>query len=242
LTQNLYDNPDFFEGYSKFERSICGLDGAPEWASLRAMLGDLSGSRAVDLGCGYGWFCRWARDQEAVSVLGIDISELMLARARELTIGAGIDYLLGDLESLDLPEASFDIAYSSLALHYVERLPALIETIYDSLVPGGRFIFSVEHPLLTAPSTPEWIVDPNGNKAWPVDSYLHEGSRTTEWITSGVVKQHRTFTTYLNVLIKQGFTVQHVEEWGPTDEQVKQRPSLAEERHRPSFLLISARR
>ena len=40
-----------------------------------AMLPEVSGRRAVDLGCGFGWFCRWARQNGAASVLGLDVSE-----------------------------------------------------------------------------------------------------------------------------------------------------------------------
>jgi hypothetical protein len=57
MTQNIYDNDSFFAGYSRLPRSVEGLDGAPEWPALRAMLPEVSGRRAVDLGCGFGWFC-----------------------------------------------------------------------------------------------------------------------------------------------------------------------------------------
>jgi SAM-dependent methyltransferase len=40
---------------------------------------------AVDIGCGFGWFCRWARRQGAATVPGIDVSEKMLARAGATT-------------------------------------------------------------------------------------------------------------------------------------------------------------
>ena len=61
MTQNIYDNPEFFEGYSRLSRSVEGLDGAAEWPALKALLPELRGLRVVDLGCGFGWFCRWAR-------------------------------------------------------------------------------------------------------------------------------------------------------------------------------------
>ena len=80
--KNIYDRPDFFEGYSGLARSVKGLDGAPEWPAIRAMLPTLDGRRIVDLGCGFGWFARWARTQGAASVLGLDLSENMLARAQ----------------------------------------------------------------------------------------------------------------------------------------------------------------
>lgn len=61
MAQNIYDNPAFFEGYAQLPRSVQGLNGAPEWPALKAMLPDLTGKAVVDLGCGYGWFCRAAR-------------------------------------------------------------------------------------------------------------------------------------------------------------------------------------
>jgi len=62
MSQNIYDNPGFFEGYAQLPRSQQGLAGAPEWPALQAMLPTLAGKRVLDLGCGYGWFCRAARD------------------------------------------------------------------------------------------------------------------------------------------------------------------------------------
>src|SRR5262249_42418522 len=74
VTQNIYDDAGFFAGYSRLRRSVDGLDGAPEWPTLRAMLPDVAGKRVVDLGCGFGWFCRFAREAGAAQVLGLDVS------------------------------------------------------------------------------------------------------------------------------------------------------------------------
>ena len=100
MAQNIYDNPAFFEGYAQLPRSVQGLDGAPEWPALKAMLPDLTGKSVVDLGCGYGWFCRAARELGASEVTGVDISEKMLARAAELTADPQIHYQRGDLDAL----------------------------------------------------------------------------------------------------------------------------------------------
>jgi SAM-dependent methyltransferase len=242
MTQNIYDEPEFFAGYSRLGRSVEGLEGAAEWPALRALVPDLHGLRVVDLGCGFGWFCRWAREEGAAEVLGIDVSEKMLARARADTTDPVTTFLRADMECLELPEAAFDVAYSSLALHYIEDLERLLATVHRALVPGGRFVFSAEHPIYTAPLEPGWSVNANGRKRWPVDSYLCEGPRRTDWLAKGVLKQHRTLGTYLNLLLRLGFALTHVEEWGPTDEQIAARPSLAEERERPIFLLVAARR
>jgi SAM-dependent methyltransferase len=242
MAQNIYDNPEFFERYSRLGRSVEGLDGAAEWPALKALLPELRSLRVVDLGCGFGWFCRWARQQGAAAVLGIDVSEKMLARARATTTDAAKTYLRADMEGLELPQAAFDLAYSSLALHYVEDLGGLLAKVRRALVPGGQLVFSVEHPIFTAPTQPGWTLGVDGKKTWPVDSYLCEGPRRTDWLAKGVIKQHRTLTTYVNFLLQLGFALSHIEEWGPTDEQIAARPALADERQRPMFLLVSARR
>jgi SAM-dependent methyltransferase len=242
MTQNIYDNEEFFAGYSRLPRSVEGLDGAPEWPALRAMLPDVRGRRVLDLGCGFGWFCRWARGEGAARVEGIDVSEKMLARARASTADAAIVYSRADMERLALPVASFDLAYSSLALHYVVDLEWLLSEVHQSLIPGGSLVFSVEHPMLTAPAVQGWSANAAGRKTWPVDGYLDEGARSTDWLTKGVIKQHRTMATYLNMLLRLGFTLSHVEEWGPSPKQIAALPSLATEHQRPPFLLVAARR
>ena len=242
MTQNIYDNPEFFEGYNQLGRSVEGLAGAAEWPALRAMLPNMRNLKIVDLGCGFGWFCRWAREQGAAQVLGLDVSENMLARAKAATLDAAITYERADMERLDLPEANFDLAYSSLALHYIEDVAELLANVYRALVPGGHLVFSTEHPVYTAPTNPGWLIDAQGRKTWPIDRYLVEGLRTTDWLAKDVVKYHRTIGTTLNHLIRSGFTITHVEEFCPTDDQIAAKPELEEERERPMFLLFAARR
>ncbi len=241
MAQNIYDDPDFFAGYAKLGRSQQGLDGANEWPTLRALLSPMQGLRVLDLGCGYGWFCRWARMAGAASVLGLDISERMLATARRMTDDAAITYRQGDLDTAAFA-GGFDLAFSSLTLHYIEDLPGLLARLHAALAQGGRFVFSMEHPLLTAPSRPGFIQGEGGGEIWPLDNYLVEGPRRTDWITSGVLKQHRTVGTMLNALIGAGFAIAHVEEWGPSEAQIAEQPALARERARAYFLLISATR
>ena len=242
MTQNIYDNPDFFAGYSQLGRSVEGLDGAAEWPALRALLPDLRGrawwtSAAASAGSAAG---RASRVQAGCS--GWTCPRTCWPARAPTPPTPRSRYARADLEHLDLPEASFDLAYSSLALHYVEHLDALLAHVHRALKPGGLLVFSVEHPIYTAPSHPGWSTDADGRKTWPVDGYLVEGPRTTDWLAKGVIKQHRTIGTYLSLLLRLGFTLTHVEEWGPTDAQIAARPALAVERQRPPFLLVAARR
>ena len=82
MKENKYDDASFFEKYSRFPRSVGGLDAAGEWPALQGMLPDFTGKRVLDLGCGFGWHCVYAAMRGAASVTGVDISERMLARAR----------------------------------------------------------------------------------------------------------------------------------------------------------------
>src|SRR6266852_5784356 len=55
----------FFANYSQMARSIGGLDAAGEWPALRALLPKLHDKNVLDLGCGFGWHCRYAREHQA---------------------------------------------------------------------------------------------------------------------------------------------------------------------------------
>src|SRR5690606_32315156 len=107
---------------------------------------------------------------------------------------------------------------------------------------GGMLVFSVEHPIFTAPIHPDWIETADGRQVWPLDRYLDEGPRVTNWLTDGVIKQHRTIATYVNLLLQAGFTLQHLDEWAPSEAQIAAEPSGAVERERPPFLLVACRR
>lgn len=244
MGQNVYDDPEFFDRYIQFPRQQLGLDGAPEWPLVRDLLPPMTGTRVADLGCGFGWFARWAVAEGATSVLGIDESNLMLDRANadssaELTAGT-IRYERADLDTLELPADAFDLAFSSLTMHYVLSLSRMFTQIRRSLADGGSFIYTTEHPIFTAP-TRDRPVEVDGHQVWPLDRYSDEGQRTRNWLADGVIKQHRTVATQINTLIQCGFVIQHIAEFGPSNDVVEDVPALLIDRNRPAFLIIKAR-
>ena len=242
MAQNVYDTPEFFEGYSQLGRSVHGLAGAAEWPMIRTLLPALNGLRILDLGCGFGWFSRFAADGSAASVLGLDLSENMIARARAENAHPAIVYEIADLERVELPAAAFDLTYSSLAFHYLEDFRRLVEEVHSALAPGGKFVFTIEHPIYMASRNPGWRTDDAGQRFWPVDGYSIEDRRTTDWLAKGVVKYHRTIGTTLNTLIDGGFAIRRVVEWHPSPDQLAANPALAEEMDRPMILMVSAER
>jgi len=137
MKQNKYDDPAFFANYSQMARSIGGLDEASEWPALRALLPKLHDKNVLDLGCGFGWHCRYARERQARSVVGVDLSEKMIARARESTNDSAIEYRRLAIEDIDFSAREFDVVVSSLALHYVERFDIVCRKVHHCLVPGA---------------------------------------------------------------------------------------------------------
>jgi SAM-dependent methyltransferase len=222
------------------DRQVRGLDGAAEWPVLQSMLPAVAGKRVVDLGCGLGWFNRWAEAAGAASVLGVDVSAKMLERAIADTPGNNVEYRRVDLDELELPLDSTDLVFSSLTLHYVRDLARLCANLAGAVRAGGSLVFSVEHPIYSAPTSQQFVESEGGDRVWPLDNYLVEGERVTNWFVDGVVKQHRTIATYVNTVIDAGFTLDRLVEWGPTAAAVEANPLLADDLHRPWFLIVSA--
>lgn len=240
IAQNIYDNETFFSGYRALRQNDTGLNGALEVPALRRCLPPLSGLNVLDLGCGFGDFSRWARSQGAATVTGVDISFRMLAEARRLTSDPYITYVQSAFEDYHPAPEAFDLAVSSLALHYVQDYASVIRRIYAALTPGGRLVFSVEHPICTAYPA-GWITNDSGQALyWPVDRYGDESARHTRWFVDDVIKYHRTVATYVNTLLQNGFRLLHLGEPVPTEEALAQRPDLDRHCRRPPFLLLAA--
>lgn len=240
MKENKYDDPAFFESYSQMPRSVDGLNAAGEWQTFRTMLPDLRDKKVLDLGCGFGWHCRYAREQQAAAVVGVDISEKMLERARNTTHDPAITYIQQAIEDIDFAADSFDVVISSLALHYVAAYDVVCRKVYDCLKSGGTFALSVEHPVFTSNAAQDWYQDAQGRRLhWPVDHYQAEGLRKTRFLDTDVIKYHRTVATLLNSLLMVGFQLRHVSEPQPSPEILAQYPEMKDETRRPIFLMMS---
>lgn len=243
MKENKYDDERFFGQYSQMSRSVQGLRGAGEWHELKKMLPDFNGKRVLDLGCGFGWHCRYAIERGATFALGIDLSGKMLDKAREINPSPLIEYKRIAIEDFDFAPNSFDIVISSLTFHYLESFDTVCTEVYKCLTQEGVFVFSVEHPVFTAYGNQDWIYDSEGKPAhWPVDHYFQEGIRHARFLGEDVTKYHKTLTTYVNGLIKAGFCITHLVEPQPDESMLDTVPGMRDELRRPMVLLIAARK
>jgi SAM-dependent methyltransferase len=241
VKENKYDEKEFFVEYGKMNRSIGGLAAAGEWQAFQKLLPELTGKTVLDLGCGYGWHCRYAIEHGASSVVGVDLSERMLAEAKARTTDPRITYVRRAIEDIEFSPESFDLIISSLAFHYVESLDAVYTILYRILKNEGDLVFSVEHPIFTAYGNQDWVYEENGNKLhWPVDRYFSEGQREAIFLGQRVIKYHRTLTTYLHALVAHGFSIRDVIEPVPAPEMVDAKEGVHDELRRPMMLLVAA--
>ena len=238
----VYDDPAFFAAYAGMGRSRGGLAAAGEWHLLAPLFPEMEGRDVLDLGCGYGWHCRYAADHGARSVLGVDLSEAMIAAAKEKNPHPAITYRVAAIEGYPFPEEAYDLVVSNLALHYVEDLDEVYRGVHRALREGGVFLFNIEHPTYTAGVREEWITDAAGRVlCWPVDDYYYPGERVTDFLGFPVKKYHHTLTQILMGLIEAGFVLEAVVEGAPDPAQLDL-PGMRDEMRRPMMLLVRARK
>lgn len=242
--QNIYDNPQFFAEYTQMERFKSGWGRAMEHSSFVELLGGVSGRRVLDLGCGGGQLAFYLASAGAGEVIGIDASERMLDVARTQWAHPRVTYRRESMENADFSPGAFDLVVSSLAVHYVRDYAGLMGRVAGWLAPGGLLVFSTEHPIYTARGSADgWVNDPEGaHIAWALDHYADEGLREHHWFVPGVRRYHRTLSTLLNGLIDAGLVIERVVEPSPSDEWLRNQPEHADERRRPMFVLVRARK
>ncbi len=113
------------------------------------LLGDVGGRQVLEVGCGAAQCGRWLVTQGA-SVVALDISAGQLAHARRLSASTGVDVplLQADAQRLPLRDASVDLACSAYGgVPFVGDSAAVMREVARVLRPGGRWVFSVTHPI-----------------------------------------------------------------------------------------------
>jgi len=209
----------------------------PVARTLFELVGDVASQCVLDLACGQGRVSR-ALARRRASVVGVDISNALLDRARAVEPGEphGITYVHADATSPDaLAGESFDGVVCHFGLSDVDDLGAALATVARVLRPCGWFAFSILHPCF-----PGWGED--APSSWsPGSGYYAEG-----WWLAGspgfrgkVGASHRTLSTYLNGLVEHGLAVEQVAEPEPTAEWLQRQPGRAPV---PVYLVVRCRK
>lgn len=125
---------------------------APLGELAMAALGEVSGKRVLDIGCGAGATSR-ALASGGARVLGVDVSSGLINVAKRQ--GGGPDFILADAGADPLP-GPFDAAYSRFGVMFFEDPPAAFAHLRAAMAPGAPLAFVCWGPMLEN----AWAMEP----------------------------------------------------------------------------------
>jgi SAM-dependent methyltransferase len=175
------------------------------------LLGDVRGRRVLEVGCGAAAGARWLA-REGARPVAVDLSAGMLRHAARgaVTSGVRVPLIQADALALPLPDATFDIAFTAFgAIPFVADSAAAMREVFRTLRPGGRWVFSVTHPM-------RWVFldDPGEGGLVAVHSYF-DRRPYVEQDADGAptyVEQHRTLGDRVREIVGAGFMLRDVVE------------------------------
>ncbi|MEQ1500275.1 MAG: class I SAM-dependent methyltransferase [Parcubacteria group bacterium] len=116
-----------------------------EKPAMYGLIPDIKGNTVLSLGCGAGTDSAYLKSLGADKSVGIDISSEQIKLAKE--VHPECEFKVMDMEHLDFSDSTFDFAYSSLAIHYIEDWTTVFKEVYRVLKPNSYFLFSCGHPV-----------------------------------------------------------------------------------------------
>ncbi|MGQ7296061.1 class I SAM-dependent methyltransferase [Quadrisphaera sp. KR29] len=171
------------------------------------LLGDpaaLAGAVVLEVGCGAGQGSRWAARRGARAV-GVDLSAGMLARSRALdaSTGTAVPVLQADAGAIPLAGGCARVAFSAYgALPFTADAAGVLAEVHRVLAPGGRWTFSVSHPVRWA------FPDDPGPRGLVAERSYFDRAPYVERDDDGALlyaEHHRTLGDWVRLLRGAGF-------------------------------------
>ncbi|MGB7979371.1 MAG: class I SAM-dependent methyltransferase, partial [Candidatus Nanopelagicales bacterium] len=216
---------------------VWGPEGLSEGAAgLLGPLESLAGRRVLEVGAGAAQCSRWLAQHEARAV-GLDISVAQLRHA-----GDAVPVVAASGAALPFADASFDSAFAAYgAVQFVADLDALLAEVARVLVPGGRWVFSVTHPIRWA------FPDDPGPEGLAASGSYFDRTPYIEYVPADgqvvYAEFHRTLGDYVAALRRAGFSIQTMvePEWPDWNDTTWGGWSPLRGRHLPGTLIIGCR-
>jgi ubiquinone/menaquinone biosynthesis C-methylase UbiE len=118
-----------------------------EAEALRDTLASIPFSSCLEIGCGTGKNTEWLL-QKATSITAVDLSDAMLAKAKEKISSSAVAFKQADINmDWDFTSATFDLVTFSLVLEHIENLDHIFKEVFKVLDPGGYIYIGELHPF-----------------------------------------------------------------------------------------------
>ena len=205
------------------------------------LLGDVSGKRVLDAGCGGGTYSRKLASLGAI-VTGIDGAAEMISIAERYPVQPNLEYKVLDLtEKLPFADGCYDVVLANMVLMDIPRMDVAIAEFARLVAEGGILVFSITHPCFFCY---DWVTDEKGERAHKaISDYLTPKVKELNF-WGKTLHFHRPLCHYFDVLSQNGFCVDAFKEpvAGPVppEEVLGERPGWGHRMQVPSFVVIRA--
>lgn len=202
------------------------------------LIGNVSGKKVVELGCG-GANCGIALAKQGAIVTCVDISEQQIKSAKENAERENVDiqFIISDIEEIDLPEAEYDVVISMAALGYIENIEKVFMKIKKILKENGLFVGSLPDAISSCITSRYLWNDPP-----ETHSYFYTGATKWKWENDDdfeFVTYRRPISEYINMLTDIGFYIRKVYEIQEQLEHVETEEDLFRVLY-PNLIVIKA--
>ncbi|TAA72491.1 class I SAM-dependent methyltransferase [Planococcus salinarum] len=236
---SVYEERDFLENFLKRRSRKDSPNNAIEGPAIDLLLASVEGADILDLGCGDGTYGNELLARGAGSYTGVEGAAAMVELAASRLLSPKGAVIHSSLENFEYPANRYDVVLSRMVIHYIDNIEKLFASISQTMKKEGKFVFSVQHPLITASFASKIDGDKRGN--WLVDDYFIQGERQEPWIGKTVVKYHRSIETYFGALSSAGFMVEALQEGQPKPENFADSGEFERRTRIPVVLIFSCR-
>jgi len=243
IPQNYNQNTGFWERDKKIIQSdyLCR-------PYILEELGEIKNLRVADIGCGEGYLSRILASKGA-KVTSLDISEGLINKAteKEAKERLGIDYSVGSaLDLTKFKSQDFDLAISSLVYgHFTKSdVDKAISETNSILKLGGRFVLAVPHPFMyICKPKSGWITFDYDSLAYSDTAQPNITLFTGDKRSFKIPARTHKIESYINGLLKNGFSLEHIVEPSPTEKDLLEYPEIwGEETKLPSYLILNSKK
>ena len=201
------------KGWNLVAPQFYGGTALPQYGPLSAteselrLIDDLNGKSVLELGCGSGHTLSYLhKHKRARELWGLDLSQTQLQFTDDFLgqqdISANL-FLSSMDENPGIPKSHFDLVISIYALGWTPDIVRTISLVYSYLKPGGKFIFSWEHPVYQCVD-----YDPVAGKYFINHSYFDEHpEKKPSWRGVEIVSQPRKLSTFINAICNSGLII-----------------------------------